>query len=82
MPSIRAVAKEFTISVITVKNAYQRLEDEGYIYTHPGKGCFVKDIGTGDGRADSLKKVEKGIEYCKKCGCTKEEILSIVEKLF
>ncbi len=39
------VSKELEISVIPVKTAYDMLEKDGYIYTVPGKGCFVKDLG-------------------------------------
>lgn len=41
LPSIRSLAKELKISVITTKRAYQELENEGYIITVPGKGSFV-----------------------------------------
>ncbi|MBS4008342.1 MAG: GntR family transcriptional regulator [Clostridium sp.] len=41
LPSIRTLAKELQISVITTKRAYEELEREGYIVTVPGKGTFV-----------------------------------------
>jgi GntR family transcriptional regulator len=41
LPSIRKLAKELHISVITTKRAYENLEHEGYIDTVAGKGCFV-----------------------------------------
>jgi GntR family transcriptional regulator len=41
LPSIRTLAKELQISVITTKRAYEELEREGYIATVPGKGTFV-----------------------------------------
>ena len=41
LPSIRSLAKDLHISVITTKRAYDELEKEGYIYTVAGKGCFV-----------------------------------------
>lgn len=43
LPSIRKLAKEARTSVITVKRAYQDLEQEGYIFTRAGKGTFVKE---------------------------------------
>ena len=82
LPSIRKVAKELTVSVITVKNAYQRLEDEGYIYTRQGSGCFVSENLAVNGRIDALKKAEESIKYCKKCGCEREEILSLINEIF
>ncbi|MBU9720657.1 MULTISPECIES: GntR family transcriptional regulator [Bacillaceae] len=42
LPSIRRLAKEARTSVITVKRAYQDLEQEGYIFTRAGKGSYVK----------------------------------------
>ena len=41
LPSIRGLAKDLRISFITTKRAYEELEREGFIYTIPGKGCFV-----------------------------------------
>ncbi|CCQ96323.1 Transcriptional regulator, GntR family [[Clostridium] ultunense Esp] len=41
LPSIRTLAKELQISVITTKRAYDELEKEGYLYSVPGKGTFV-----------------------------------------
>jgi len=41
LPSIRNLAKDLHISVITTKRAYDELEKEGFIYTVPAKGCFV-----------------------------------------
>ena len=41
LPSMRALAKDLRISVITTKRAYEELEREGFITTVPGKGCFV-----------------------------------------
>ena len=41
LPSIRNLAKDLRISVITTKRAYEELEREGFLYTVAGKGCFV-----------------------------------------
>ena len=46
LPSIRALAKDLRISVITTKRAYDELESERFIYTLPGKGCFVAERST------------------------------------
>ncbi|WP_054712682.1 GntR family transcriptional regulator [Bacillus sp. JCM 19041] len=43
LPSIRSMANELGVSVITVKRAYSELEREGYIYTRKGIGSFVKE---------------------------------------
>ncbi len=44
LPSIRALAREQRVSVITVQRAYEDLEREGLIHSHPGKGFFVAEI--------------------------------------
>ena len=41
LPSIRLLARELRISVITTKRAYEELERDGFVTTVPGKGCFV-----------------------------------------
>ena len=43
LPSIRALAKDLKISVITTKRAYDELEAAGFLYTVAGKGCFVAE---------------------------------------
>ena len=43
LPSIRALAKDLKISVITTKRAYDELEADGLLYTVAGKGCFVAE---------------------------------------
>ena len=44
LPSIRSLAKDLEISVITTKRAYEELESENLIYSQPGKGFFVKQV--------------------------------------
>lgn len=44
LPSMRLLAKELRISIITTKRAYEELEREGYIESYTGKGSFVKGI--------------------------------------
>ena len=46
LPSIRNLAKDLRISVITTKRAYDELEKEGFLYTVAGKGCFVAPKNT------------------------------------
>ena len=58
LPSIRSLAKDLRISVITTKRAYDELESEGFIYTLPGKGCFVAERSTELLREENLKKIE------------------------
>ena len=62
LPSIRALAKDLRISVITTKRAYDELENEGFIYTLPGKGCFVAERSTELLREENLRKIESHMQ--------------------
>ena len=59
LPSIRALAKDLRISVITTKRAYDELEAEGFIYTLPGKGSFVAPKNTELLREENLRRIEE-----------------------
>lgn len=58
LPSIRTLAKDLRISVITTRRAYDELEKEGFLYTVPGKGCFVAERSTELLREENLQKIE------------------------
>lgn len=58
LPSIRLLAKDLRISVITTKRAYEELEREGYLYTVPGKGSFVARRNPELLREEQLRKIE------------------------
>jgi GntR family transcriptional regulator len=82
LPSIRALAKDLRISVITTKRAYEELEKEGFLYTVPGKGCFVAPRNAELIREENLKKIEAHIEEIARlgaaCGLSREELLDVV----
>lgn len=59
LPSIRSLAKDLRISVITTKRAYDALEAEGFIYTLPGKGSFVAPKNTELLREENLRRIEE-----------------------
>lgn len=81
LPSIRVLAKELGISVITVKKAYEDLEAGGYIVTNQGKGSFVAKAGAEFVRESRLKEIqqsfENGISLCRELGMDSEEIIKI-----
>lgn len=85
LPSIRNLAKDLRISVITTKRAYDELEKEGFIYTVPSKGCFVAPKNIELIREENLKKIEKYIEELKKlahlCNLSKEDIIEMINLL-
>ena len=78
LPSIRALAKDLRISVITTKRAYDELESEGFIYTLPGKGCFVAERSTELLREENLRKIESHMQEIRRlanaCRLTEQEL--------
>lgn len=62
LPSIRTMANELKISVITVKRAYADLESEGYIVTRPGLGSFVTPINKDNLRDEKLKEIRERLK--------------------
>ena len=82
LPSIRGLAKDFRISFITTKRAYEELEREGFIYTLPAKGCYVAPKNIELLREENLKKIEEYIDEIVKlavsCNLSKQEIIEMV----
>lgn len=78
LPSMRLLAKELRISVITTKRAYEELEREGLISSVTGKGSFVRGVNSELLREEALKKIESHMEEIRAlgagCGLTLEEI--------
>lgn len=62
LPSMRSLAKDLRISVITTKRAYEDLEQAGFLYTLPGKGCFVAAQDPAIHREEALRKVEEHLQ--------------------
>ena len=59
LPSMRLLAKDLRISVITTKRAYEELERDGFITNVPGKGCFVAPQDPGLAREDAMRRMEE-----------------------
>ena len=78
LPSIRALAKDLRISVITTKRAYDELENEGFIYTLPGKGCYVAERSTELLREETLRRIESHMQEIRRlanaCRLTEQEL--------
>lgn len=83
LPSIRGLAKDLRISFITTKRAYDDLEAEGFLYTIPGKGCFVADKNTELLREEHLRQIEEHLEQVVKlaagCGLSREELEEMIK---
>lgn len=85
LPSIRSLAKDLHISVITTKRAYDELEREGFIYTVAGKGCFVAKKNTELLREENLKQIEMYLQEIIKlsasCSLSKQDIITMLDLL-
>lgn len=86
LPSIRSLAKDLRISVITTKNAYEELEREGYVETIPGKGTYVANKNKELIKEEQLQKIEglidTAVSIAKISGISKEEIREMLDILF
>ena len=85
LPSIRVLAKDLRISVITTKRAYDELEQAGYIDTIAGKGCFVAATNMELLKEENLKKVEEYLQkiaiLAKSCNLSNEDIIEMLRLL-
>lgn len=83
LPSVRALAKELKISALTVKKAYDGLEQDGYITTVHGKGSFVAGVGKGLLDEEAKKELERRMEeitrMAVRIGVDKEELKSLID---
>ena len=86
LPSMRLLAKELRISVITTKRAYNDLEEEGFLETIPGKGSFVALRDASLVREEILRRVEghlgEAVESARKPGISREELSEILQVLY
>ena len=77
LPSVRTLSKDLRISALTVKKAYDAMEQEGYIVTVHGKGSFVANMNPNIALEEKQKEVEKlfeqGIRKAKECGMSTED---------
>lgn len=85
LPSVRKLAGELRISALTVKKAYDKLEEAGFVTTVHGKGTFVtasdKQLALEGRRRAVEEEFEKAIDQAKNVGLSSEEILEIVSLL-
>ena len=83
LPSIRNLAKDLRISVITTKRAYEELENAGFIYTLPGKGSFVAPRNEALLREEHLRQLEEHLQevrrLAKLCGLSREELTELYD---
>ena len=86
LPSIRVLANELQVSVITTKRAYEELEKEGLIRSVAGKGFYVCELNTDYLKEKQLIGIEERmvelVMECKKAGLTKKEVINMVDTLY
>lgn len=86
LPSMRLLAKELRISVITTKRAYEDLERDGFITTLVGKGSFVSESNTELVKEEQLKIIEeyleKAAESARMSGIKLEELHDILDMIY
>ncbi len=86
LPSMRLLARELKISVITTKRAYEELEREGFLTTQPGRGSFVAEKNLEFAREERMRALEeslaKAVELARGCGVSERELVQLVTLLY
>lgn len=86
LPTIRGLAKDLRISVITTSRAYADLERDGYICSVVGKGSFVAECNEAFVRERNLREMEehlqKAVDISARCGMSEEDFLALVKSFF
>ena len=86
LPSIRSLAKDLRVSVITTKRAYEELEKAGYVYTVPAKGSYVAEKNTQLIRETYLTQIEEHmtqiLSLAASCGLGEEELVEMLRLLY
>lgn len=85
LPSVRSLSRELKISALTVKKAYDNLEEQGFVVTVHGKGTFVAAVGKELCREEEAQKIERALEQvirqAKGIGITRKELSDLFEML-
>jgi GntR family transcriptional regulator len=85
LPSVRALARDLRISVITTTRAYSELAAEGFITTVPGKGAFVQPLDTEFAREQRVRQVEGGLQAAldaaRPAGLSRDDLVEILDAL-
>ena len=86
LPSLRFLAKELRVSIISTERAYEELEKEGYIESFQGKGSFVTGRNRELMREEQFKKIEasllSAVEMAKISGISLKELEEVLEALY
>ncbi len=86
VPSMRALAKSLHISVLTVQKAYETLQNEGFIETTAGKGCYVLARNQDFYLEEQQKKIEQkfveAIDLARSCGIQLDKLINLLTLLY
>ena len=86
LPSMRILAQQLRISVITTKRAYEELEREGFIESFTGKGSFVRSKSSELIKEANLKIIDeslaKACDSAKKCGISADELKELIDIIY
>lgn len=86
LPSLRFLAKELRVSVISTKRAYEELEREGYITSVPGKGSFAAEINRELLKEEQYRRLEEhlneAVDAARTAGVSLEELKELLETLY
>jgi GntR family transcriptional regulator len=85
LPSVRALARDLRISVITTARAYTELAAEGFITTVPGKGAFVQPLDSELVREQRMRQVEGGLQTAldaaRLAGLSRDDLVEVLDAL-
>jgi GntR family transcriptional regulator len=85
LPSVRALARDLRISVITTTRAYAELAAEGFIATVPGKGAYVLPLDSALVREQLLRQIEEGLQAAldaaRRAGLDRQDLIQVLDGL-
>ncbi|GAA0179989.1 GntR family transcriptional regulator [Clostridium sediminicola] len=86
LPSIRLMAKDLKVGIVTVKRAYKELENEGIIVNLQGRGCFVADIDKEKVKEIHLEMLKERLleikEFTNTTGISRDEMLQVLNEIY
>ncbi|KAI4450255.1 HTH-type transcriptional repressor YtrA [Eubacterium plexicaudatum ASF492] len=86
IPSVRAMAKSLHISILTVQKAYTTLQEDGFIETTAGKGCYVSAQNQDFYLEEQQKKIEEklseAVEIARSCGIKPDKLINLLTLLY
>lgn len=83
LPSVRSLAMDIGVNPNTISKAYQELEEQGYIYTEKGKGCFISDNGADKTIKEwKLKNFVNVIKEMKSHHIDQQELYKVIQEVY